>query len=306
MTKIIDTHCHYNMEPILGDVAEHWQKSQEMGVEKSIIVGARLEDSKLAIKIASEYDGLFASIGLHPENFDEAIKNILRGDKYSQLEIDNYLNKTLSDFFEFANKILSEKTMGSENNKLVAIGEIGLDYYRLKTKGLKRNLVVELQKNAFIQMLEFAFNNNLVAIIHVRDLAERIEENAYYNVLEILKTVIPNLDKKITPKFVLHCASGPVEYIKEALSLGGYVGFAGNITYHNSQNLREILQIVPKDKILIETDAPFLIPESQKNKEITDQYCEPYMIKYTAEYLESEMGVNLDIIKSNSEKLFSI
>ncbi|MBP7740560.1 TatD family hydrolase [Candidatus Woesebacteria bacterium] len=305
MTKIIDTHCHYNMEPILGDATEHWQKSKKMGIEKSVVVGTNLIDSKLAIKISNENDGLFASIGLHPENFDEAIKNILHGDKFSQLEIDNYLNKSLTDFFEFANKILSTKTL-NEKNKLVAIGEIGLDYYRLKTKGLKRNLVVELQKKAFTQLLEFAFKNNLVAIIHVRDLAERTEENAYYDVLAILKSVISTLDKKITPKFVLHCASGPVDYIKEAISLGGYVGFAGNITYHNSQNLREILQIVPKDKILIETDAPFLIPESQKNTDNNDQYCEPYMIKYTAEYLESEMGVNLDIIKRNSEKLFSI
>ena len=84
---IIDTHCHYNMKPLSNDVAGHWKKAQENNIEATITIGADLESSKIALDIANKYPGIYASIGLHPENYTEAIKGLLNGDKYSRDEI---------------------------------------------------------------------------------------------------------------------------------------------------------------------------------------------------------------------------
>lgn len=291
MTTIIDTHCHYNMNPLYEDFQKHWKNASDSGVQAAITVGTDLENSKIALDLSGKYPQIYASIGIHPENATQAIKKLLVGDKYSQDEINDLINKDLNNF----ELILKNALVG--HSKLVAIGEIGLDYYRLKTKGLKRDLVVDMQKKLFEEQLKLAFKNNLVAIIHVRDLEEREKDNAYLDVLEILKNY--------PLKFVLHCVSGPILYIKEALELGAYIGIAGNVTYDSSQNIREIIKITPPEKLLIETDAPYLIPKAmQTPKSNNNQFCEPFMIQSTAKYLHQEMGINLDIIKQNSEKLF--
>ncbi|PIQ80900.1 MAG: hypothetical protein COZ34_02840 [Candidatus Pacebacteria bacterium CG_4_10_14_3_um_filter_34_15] len=311
MTAIIDTHCHYNMKPISDDVSAHWKKAQENGIEKTITVGADLITSKKALEISDEFSGIYASIGLHPEICNDAIKELLVGDKYFQGEINQYVDDNLHELTEILNDALTTNfALGSESelenkNKLVAIGEIGLDYYRLKNKGLKRNLVVEMQKKLFQKQLELAFQNNLVAIIHVRDQSDRLENNAYFDVLNILKKVISEIETPKEAKFVLHCASGPLAYVKEAIALGAYIGIAGNITYNTAQDLREIVKITPKNRLLLETDAPYLVPKSMQNPtKDKDQFCEPYMIKATADYLQQDMGLNLDIILDNTNCLF--
>lgn len=309
MTAIIDTHCHYNMKPISNEVTIHWKKAQENGIEKTITVGADLETSKKAVEIANKFPNIFASIGLHPEVCTDEIKKLLDGDKYSQEKIDQFVDDSLDAFSEILQKEIANKNTQENTSKLVAIGEMGLDYYRLKNKGLKRDLVVEMQKKLFQKQLELAFENNLVAIIHVRDQNDRLEQlnNAYYDVLNILKEVITKTNNPEKIKFVLHCASGPQIYIKEALDLGAYIGIAGNITYDSAQDLREIVKIVPENRLLLETDAPYLVPKSlQKTIKDENQFCEPYMIKATANYLQQDMGINLDIITHNSIKLFSI
>ncbi len=301
MTAIIDTHCHYNMEPIFDNVAKHWKKAQENGIEKTITVGADLETSEKALMISQEFPNIYASIGIHPEVCNDAIKTLLDGDKYSQEEIDMYVDNNLFELNKILNEALENK------NKLVAVGEIGLDYYKLKNKGLKRNLVSQMQKKMFQKQLEIAFQNNLVAIIHVRDQNDRLENNAYFDVLNILKEIIKESKQPKEVKFVLHCASGPQAYIQEAIALGAYIGVAGNITYDSAQDLREIAKITPVNRLLLETDAPYLIPKSMQDPtKDKDQFCEPYMIKATADYLQQNMGLNLDIIRLNSKKLFSI
>lgn len=318
MTSIIDTHCHYNMEPISNDVPAHWKKAQENGVEKTITVGADLETSKKALKISEEFSEIYASIGLHPEICNEAIDEFLVGDKYSQgesrserrcpgvqEEIDKFVNNSLHNLSKILLDTQTTKNNLENKSKLVAIGEIGLDYYRLKIKGLKRDLVVEMQKKLFRKQLEIAFQNDLVAIIHVRDQGDRLKNNAYNDVLNILKIVINETKIPKKTKFVLHCASGSLAYIQEAIILGAYIGVAGNITYDNAQNLREIVKITPKNRLLLETDAPYLVPKSMQTLiKDKDQFCEPYMIKATANYLQLNMGLNLDIIRVNTNKLF--
>ncbi|MBU0974154.1 TatD family hydrolase, partial [Patescibacteria group bacterium] len=264
------------MKPISDDVTSHWKKAQENGIEKTITVGADLETSKKALEIADKFPGIYASIGLHPEVCNDAIKELLAGDKYSQGEegewrsqrdwpgplqnkrrcpgvkekIDQFVDNSLHDLSEILLDTQTTEGNVETKSKLVAIGEIGLDYYRLKNKGLKRDLVVEMQKKIFNKQLELAFQNDLVAIIHVRDQSDRQKNNAYNDVLNILKKVIIKMKALNKAKFVLHCASGSLAYIQEAISLGAYIGIAGNVTYDNAQKLREIIKITPSNRLL--------------------------------------------------------
>lgn len=289
---IIDTHCHYNLEPLVSNVAFHLDAAQHHGVEASIVVGTSVASSKQAISLSQQYASLFAAIGIHPEECDEFINSVVVGNTYEQATIDQKIHQLT---LELTN-LVTQATQDPDS-KVLAIGEIGLDYYRLKTKGLKRQLVSEMQIKLFVAQLTLANSHKLVPILHVRDQIARIESTAYTDTLEILTQTYSKGNKL---PFILHCASGPQEYIATALSLGAYIGIAGHITYSNAENLRQMLQAVPQDRILLETDAPFLAPNEHKG-----EVCEPYLITETAQFLQQTCGINLDIIKNNTLALFS-
>ena len=280
---IFDTHCHYNLEPLLNDWQEHWQLAQKNEITHTTIVGTDIQTSRQAIALAKNSENLFAAVGYHPGTFGEHATDFVEGQTvhtermYAELEL---IEEELIEMITTENP--------------VAIGEIGLDYYRLRSKGLKREVIVDLQKKAFRLQLEIAAAHNLPVILHVRDQEERTENNAYFDVLEILREHTPS-------KFVLHCASGPLSYITEAIELGAYVGFDGNITYPSADHLREIFKLTPKDRILLETDAPYLAPELHRGR-----ICEPWMITETAKHLEEELGADLAQIYENSFSFFDI
>lgn len=288
---IIDTHCHYNLEPLVLDVASHLHKAQEHGVSAALVVGTSLESSEKAISLATQFPTLFAALGIHPEECDEFVNSVVVGDKYDQAVIDQKVLQLTSDLTE-----LVKQAVQDENSKVIAIGEIGLDYYRLKTKGLKRQLISEMQKKLFVAQLNLAISDMLVPILHVRDQIARTDATAYSDVLEILTQTYTQNN---TSPFILHCASGPQEYINKALSLGAYIGIAGHITYDSAGNLREMLRAVPPERVLLETDAPFLAPNEHKG-----EVCQPYLISQTAQFLQQTCGINLDIIKNNTLTLF--
>lgn len=292
---IVDTHCHYNLSPLSDDVKKFWQEAKDDDIEAAINVGTDLKTSQSALSLATKYPEMYASIGLHPGNFQKIFDQNCSPENCSQEEIYQLVDKQIENFV----KILDDQ-ISIKNSKLLAIGEIGLDYFRLKNKGVKREAVEEMQKLAFESQLKMARDNHLVAVIHVRDQKDRLENNAYYDTLEILKKVSTQRAEN-NLKFVLHCVSGPQDYIDEAVKLGGYIGIGGNITYENAQDLRTIVNSTPKDRHLLETDAPYLVPRGCKG-----DFCEPKMIKTTGEFLEQEMGLNLDIIRDNTRNLFGI
>ena len=301
MQKIIDTHCHYNLEPLVLDVAKHWQDSLSDAVVGAVCVGTNLETSTKALNLAQSYDALFATIGIHPGEYTEKIKSLLHGDQYSQSKLDETITQDIQELSALLTYNLDP------TKKLIAIGEIGLDYFKLRSKGLKRELVLSLQKQAFKKQLELAFEHELPVILHVRDQAQRYElsqqntSNAYFEVYEIVSNLVSKYTKneKKVPVLILHCASGPKEYIQNFLDLGAYIGVAGNATYANATEIGEIISMTPPQKILLETDAPYLAPLQHKG-----QTCEPRFIKMTATFLEQSFGINLDIIINNTLKVF--
>ncbi len=278
--KIFDTHCHYNLEPFNQDWKQYWQKAQEHGVTNSTVVGVDLATSRTAVQLASQNSAFHAVIGCHPGYYQEELEKIDLSQAPAQM-----LNQALQLIEEHQSNLSS-----LDLKHVTAIGETGLDYFRLPESELA-NTVIAVQKAAFTMHLKLAEKHDLPVIIHARDVGER----AYWDILEIIEK------NKFSLPFVLHCVSGPSDYVHAAIQRGAYVGLAGNITYKNSTHLRELAEFAPKNRILIETDAPFLPPVPFRGKP-----CEPWMIDHTADYVEKELDLDLGQIYENSLGLFGV
>ena len=270
------------MEPLATDWQSHWQKAQEHDVTHSIIVGTALDTSRVAIEQAQQSPHLFAAPGIHPYRYEELISQGMHDEKKLLARVD-------SDQTELAKMIPT-------SSKVVALGETGLDYFRLPAEPQLQQLVKVIQQQAFIAHINLAQKHRLPLLIHVRD--RDVPEtptagNAYWDVLYLLRQHAPQHQT-----FILHCISGPKAYLKEALNMGAYIGVAANVTYKSADAIRELVRMAPADRLLLETDAPFLPPQ-----EFRGQQCDPWMISKTAEFLE-EMGPDTKQIYQNTLTLF--
>lgn len=262
--ELFDSHAHYNDEKFDEDREELIQNIYDSGVTRLINAGYSLESSKYALEIAKKYDWMYTISGISP--------NDIPGEKSN-------LEEQLKELEEFIHKELN-------TNKIVAIGEIGLDYYWEKDEN-KRNL----QRDAFIKQIELANKYELPIVIHTRE--------AVMDTLQILKEHI------VKKNGVFHCCPLNRELVKEALKLGFYISFAGPVTFKNSKNANEIIEMVPLDKILIETDSPYLSPEPHRGKRNDSRN-----VKYIAEKIANVKQLSLDEIAritfENTNKIFGI
>lgn len=209
--QFFDSHAHYNDQKFDKDRKQILDQIYKENITQITCVGYDIESSKRAIEISKEYDFIYSTVGISPND----IQNV---------EIDDL--KIIKDF--------------AKNDKVVAIGEIGLDYYWNKENK-------EKQKEFFIKQIELADELDLPIVIHCRD--------AVMDTLDILKN-------RINPKRrgIFHCCMLNKELIKEAVKLGFYISFSGNVTFKSAKPVDSINE-VPIDKILIETDSPYLTPE---------------------------------------------
>ena len=254
-SKIIDTHAHLDFPDYKDDIDEVIERAGEVGVEYMINVGTTVASSNKSIELAKQYEQIYASIGIHP---NEASK--VSGEEWSRLEA------------------------LAGGDKVVAIGETGLDYYRDRSKR-------EDQKRLFHQHIELAQRHNLPVIIHNRE--------ASSDCLDI----VHEYSGKI--KGVVHCFAGTVEDAEEFLKLGFHVSFAGPITFPKADNLREALKAVPVERLLLETDCPFLAPQPKRGKRN-----EPSYLQYTIPVLAELYKLSVEDIKRittlSAKNLFGI
>ncbi len=296
MAMIIDTHCHYNLEPLLsGKGSEdfgltttknwqsHWQTAQQHGVVATINVGSSLSSSQKALELSQQEEKFFAAIAVHPLKYVSLIKNYLK----------NHQNITQVER-EINTHLVSLEAMIQQNpSRLVAIGETGLDYFEIPDKGDKRTWIIAAQQASFKQHLALAKKYHLPVIIHVRDKTGQTQ--AYFNTLAIIKEHFQN-----GQNFVLHCISGPVDYLQQALKLGAYIGVAGNVTYPQAEQIRQLVKACPADRLLVETDAPYLAPGESKG-----QICEPWQISQTVQYLQENLAIKPEQLFENSLKVWN-
>ena len=254
-----DSHAHLNDEKFNDDRENIIEILREEGISNFINAGYSLEGSKQAIELAKKYDFIYATCGISPNDIPQSEQELWK----SVAEIPNLVK---------------------ESSKVIAIGEIGLDYYWNKDNK-------DLQKEVFIKQIEIANDLELPIVIHTRE--------AVMDTIEILKK------HKVKNTGVFHCCPLNRELVKEALKLDFYISFAGPITFKNSKNADEIINLVPNDKMLIETDSPYLSPEPLRGKRN-----DPRNIKYIAQKIAKTKAMDLEdvaeITKNNAKRLFKI
>lgn len=284
--ELFDTHAHYNDEKFDIDREKIIQDIYDSGVTKLVNAGYSLESSKKAINIAKQYDWMYVICGISPNDIPQSKKEI----DNQILELEKLINeindlKTDSTVKHVDNDSENLNKTVNKSRKILAIGEIGLDYYWNKENK-------ELQKYAFIKQIQLANKLNLPIVIHTREAVE--------DTLSILKN--KNLPSK---KGIFHCCPLNRELVKEGLKLGYYISFAGPVTFKNSKNADEIINMVPLDKILIETDSPYLSPEPNRGKRNDSRN-----VKYIAEKIATVRKLSLQYIAcqtyKNAETIFEI
>lgn len=253
MNNIFDSHAHYTDKAFNDDREAMLGSLKESGVCGIINCGADIESSVSSVDLASKYDYIYAACGIHPEEADKTPENYI---------------DILRDL--------------AKNEKCVAIGEIGLDYYwRQDTK--------DLQKELFEKQILLSKELNLPIIVHDRD--------AHGDTIEILK--------KHCPKGVLHCFSGSVETAAEVLKLGMYIGLGGALTFKNARKSVEVAEMLPLDRLLLETDCPYMAPVPMRGKRNNSGYI-PFVAEKVAEIKGIDPQTVLDVTTENTRKLFNI
>lgn len=214
---IFDSHAHYDDEAFEEDRDVLLSSMQANGIDTIVNVGASIESSGSSLQLAETYDFIYAAVGVHPSDTDE-------------LNEENYLELC--------------KLMDKE--KVVAVGEIGLDYYWDTPSR-------DIQKKWFVRQLNTAVEKNKPVIIHSRDAAA--------DTLDIMKAEQP-----WDQGGVIHCFSYSVEMAREYLNHGFYIGIGGVLTFHNAKKLKEVAEYVPLNQIVLETDCPYLAPVPNRGK----------------------------------------
>lgn len=253
---LTDTHCHLDFPDYSGDLNEVLKRAKEAGVVFIVNVSSSLKAARDSLEIAKSHDFVYSSVGLHPH------------------EAENYSPEDISSIKSLA-----------VNNKVVAIGECGLDYYRRHD--------TEKQKRLFNSHIDIALSLGLPLIIHSRD--------SHQDMLAILKERFSSSKAK----GVLHCFSGDETFLSGCLALGLCVSFTCNITYKKADALREMVKKAPLEKILLETDAPFLSPNQFRGRRN-----EPAYVRYLAQAIAEIKGVSFVEVAEetgkNARELFNI
>lgn len=254
-----DSHSHLNDEKFDEDRDKVIKEIYESGTTNFITAGYSVESSKNAIDIANNYDFIYATAGVSPNDIPQT---------------EEKLWKQLAEI----------KDLAKNNKKVLAIGEIGLDYYWNTDNK-------EIQKKAFIEQINTANELDLPIVIHTRD--------AVMDTINILN------ENEVKNKGIFHCCPQNRELIKEGLKLGFYISFAGPITFKNSKNADEMINMVPKDRLLIETDSPYLSPEPVRGRRNT-----PANVKFVAQKVADSKGLSLEEVEKitveNTKRILKI
>lgn len=219
---LVDSHAHIQLSQFDRDRHDVLQRAQSAGIEQILVVGFDLKTSQQAVELAMNTENLWATVGMHPHDAKD-------------------LTNTAMDTFQRL----------ADHPKVIALGEMGLDYYRdLSPRSI--------QKTAFEQQLDLAEELDMPIIVHNRE--------AYHDILPILRS------RKGRISGVLHCFSGDVDIMKQTLDIGFHIGIGGPVTYKKSDDLQTVAKQVPANRLLIETDCPWLAPQFRRGKRNEPSY----------------------------------
>ena len=254
--EFFDSHSHYNDEKFNEDREKIIKDTFESGITKFVCAGYNIPSSLFSLELSKKYEYIYSICGISPNDIPQS---------------EQELWKSIDEIIQ----IVKEKN----SKKLVAIGEIGLDYY------------CDLQKQAFIKQIELANYMKLPIVIHSRD--------ASVDTIDIIR------NHRVKKAGIFHCCQLNQELVRQALELGYYISFAGQITFKNSKNAPDVVKMVPLDRILIETDSPYLSPEPNRGKR---NDCRN--VKYVAQKIADIKEISLEEVAKktyeNAMRIFEI
>lgn len=252
---MLDSHCHINDPKFDGEVDQIVNNFLNSGVDKAICIGCCIESSRDVMELSKKYDSVYCAIGVHPSD----------ADKYDEKAL--------------------EEMIKNRHDKVVAVGEIGLDYYWTKDNK-------EEQKRVFDSQIKLAKKYNLPIVIHCRD--------AFGDTLEILKQNMP-LENGV----VFHCYSGSLQFAAQLLKMGVKFSFTGTVTYNNARNVQEVAKNLPLDSFFFETDSPYLTPTPYRG-----QRNEPKYVVEVCKFVANLRGITYKelekITDENAKRFFNI
>ena len=257
--ELFDSHAHYDDEKFNEDRDYIIEEVYKSGVTKFVSAGYSLESSKKGIEISNKYDYVYTTCGISPNDIPDG------KDKITQ-------------------ELIQIEKLANENAKVLAIGEIGLDYYWNKDNK-------ELQKYVFLEQIRIANKLNLPIMIHTRD--------AIMDTIDIIKNT------EFVKPGIFHCCPLNKDLIQAGLNKDFYISFAGPVTFKNSKNAEEIVSMVPIEKILIETDSPYLSPEPNRGKR-NDSRTLLFIAKKIAEFKNMTVEEIAKITYKNAKYVFNI
>jgi len=239
---MIDTHCHISKD-YYEDIPLLMSKIKDSGISKIIVNGCDMESNMEVLELTKKYDIVYGAIGFHPTELD----------KFNESDLE-WLDEHIAD------------------EKIVALGEIGLDYHYDNTDKVKQNYI-------FKKQLDIAKKHNKPVIIHSRD--------AIQDTLDILK--------EYELKGSLHCFSGSLEMAREFIKLGYLIGVGGVVTYKNAKNIINVIENIDLEYILLETDSPYLTPEPYRKNKNDSSY-----IPVIANKIAEIKNVSVDVIEKTT------
>lgn len=251
---IVDSHAHYDDEQFDGDRSDVLKRIQEQDVIRVVNPSNNLDSARKCIKLSKDYDFLYCAVGIHPHDSKE------------------FSEKSLNSIGKFASF-----------EKVVAIGEVGLDYHYDFSP-------VDMQKECFAAHIQLAVELKLPLIIHDRE--------AHKDTLDIIK-----FQKGYKIGGVFHCFSGSVEMAKEVLDMGFYIALGGAVTFKNAKKPVEVARYVPLDRLLVETDSPYMAPVPYRGKRNDSGYLHE-IINRIAQIRDTNFNDIAEATALNAQRLF--
>lgn len=253
---IFDTHAHYDDEAFNEDRHELLMSLQAQGIEAVVNVGASIQSTKNTLELIKKYPFMYGVVGVHPNETAE-------------------LNEDLMNWLKHV----------SGQEKVVAIGEIGLDYYWNEPEP-------EVQKHWFVRQLDLAREVNLPIVVHSRDAAK--------DTLDIIKA-----EKAQDMGGVIHCFSYSQEMAREYLNMGFYLGIGGVVTFNNAKKLKEVVAYMPMEQMVLETDCPYLSPVPNRGKRNSSLNL-PYVVKMISEIKGIPEETVIAVTRDNARKMYRL
>src|SRR3989344_124273 len=284
---MIDVHCHLNFNKFESDVDEVIKRARKAGITKIINVGTQIDSSEHAVALAEQYEDLYAIVGVHPHHADKLTKGHLPSGSLRPERSEGshgIPDQVRNDNLDWIKQLEAI----AEHEKVLAIGEIGMDYYSYQSNGI---VDPKIQKEVFEAQIVLAARKDLPLQIHNRQAGK-----------DIIEILINHKSYLLNPPGMFHCMSGDIPFLNKVLEMGFYVGFDGNITYEGiapgeTVSLKELVDKTPLERIVIETDSTYLTPLPHRGKRN-----EPSYAIITAQFIADLKGLPIQKVVEQTDK----